>query len=206
MTNQDSSSAVYLRPLLTRNMRLRGMRCVYSARQPFRIATSTRPIHFRLEKGIQMKASTAIRRSALAGLMLLASGCASIQKGDPARSAEIKKFESKANVAQVYVCRKNTFAGAAIRPTIEVDSKPIGTIATGTYAYTEISAGTHTVVAKSPEHESKIDLSVSAGEKHFFETWIVPGVFVGRAIIEEVAPDAGQKCIGDAELVEPVRS
>jgi hypothetical protein len=153
-----------------------------------------------------MKVTTAFGAAALTGLTLLASGCASIQKGDPARSAEIKKFESKANIAQIYVCRKSTFAGAAIRPTIEVDAKSIGTIATGTYAYTEVNAGAHTVVAKSPEHESKIDLTASAGEKHFFETWIVPGVFVGRAIIEEVAPDAGKTCIGDAELVEAAGS
>jgi hypothetical protein len=133
----------------------------------------------------------------------LLTGCASVQKGDPARSAEIRKFGPKTDVAQIYVCRKPAFGGMAIRPIIEVDSKPIGTVATSTYAYAELQPGPHVIVAKSPEHESKIDFTVAVGEKKFFETWIVPGVFIGRALIEETQAEKGKECVSGADLVEP---
>ena len=135
----------------------------------------------------------------------LITGCASIQKGDPARSAEIKKYQSKEGMAQVYVCRSGSILGMAIMSKIEIDQIPIATIAASTYAYSEVKPGDHVIVAKSPEHESILKFKIAASEKKFFKTWIVPGVFAGRAIIDEMPIEDGKECIKDSELVEAVK-
>ena len=135
---------------------------------------------------------------------ILVTGCASIQKGDPVRSAEIKKFQSKEGMAQIYVCRSGSILGMAIMSKIEIDKVPLATIASSTYAYSELKSGDHVIVAKSPEHESVLNFKIGAGEKKFFKTWIVPGVFAGRAVIDELPIGDGKECIKDAELVEAV--
>lgn len=150
------------------------------------------------------RSSTIYVASVILATML--SGCASIQLGDPARSAEIKKFQPKTEVGQVYVCRNSTTFGLAIRPDIEIDNKPIATVARSTYAYAEVAPGSHTIVAKTLEHDSKMPFTIAAGEQRFFQTWISVGIFAGWGIIDEIKETDGRSCVTDGELVEVVRN
>ncbi|UCV15469.1 DUF2846 domain-containing protein [Quatrionicoccus australiensis] len=134
----------------------------------------------------------------------LTTGCASIQRGDPLRSAEIKKFNQKVDTAQIYVCRNGSIFGMGMRPHIEINNNPLATIATSTYAYTELPAGSYRIVAKTPEHESVMEIKLAGGEQKFFQTWVVPGVLAGRGVIDEIKAEEGKECVKNAELVEAV--
>ena len=138
---------------------------------------------------------------ALIGAFLF-TGCASVQMGDPARSAAIKKFETSAESGHVYVCRDGRTFGMAIRPDIELDGKTIATVARSTFAYAEVMPGDHTLIAKSMEHDSKVTFVVKPGERRFFQTWISMGVLSGWGLIEEIDETKGKACVTDGELVE----
>lgn len=122
--------------------------------------------------------------------------------GDPARSAELKKFEPKADVAQIYVCRNSKTMGMGIRPDVELDGKQIGIIPRSTYIYQELKPGSHTLVVKTLEHDSKFPFTIAAGEQKFFQTWISMGFLAGWGIIDEIDKTKGKECVADGELVE----
>lgn len=85
------------------------------------------------------------------------------------------------------------------------DGQPIGTVGRGNFAYTEVAPGNHTVVAKSPEHDSKMDFTVAAGEQKFFQTWISVGIMVGWGLIDNYSTMDGKKCVTEGELVEAAK-
>lgn len=146
-----------------------------------------------------------MRAMLIAGVMLAASGCASVQMGDPVRNTELKKFESKPDIGQIYVCRGGNMMGVGIRPDIILDGKPMATIARSTYAYQEVKPGTHTLVAKTLEHDSRMSFTIAAGEQKFFQTWISMGVLSGWGIIDEIDRGKGKECVAGGDLVEAVR-
>lgn len=137
--------------------------------------------------------------------VMVLSGCASVQMGDPARSAAIKNFEKVSDKAQIYVCRDGRTFGMAIRPDIELDGKIIATVARNTFAYSEVVPGNHTVVAKTMEHDSKLSFSVKPGEQRYFQTWISLGVLSGWGLIEEIDATKGKACVAEGDLVEVVK-
>ena len=148
-----------------------------------------------------MKSSISLALVAVAGALL--TGCGSVKLADPARSNELKQFAPNKGVGQVYVCRTSTFFGAAVRPTIEIDGKPVATIGRSTFGYTELPAGDHIIVAKTLEHDSKMPFTIAAGEQKFFQTWISMGVLAGWGLIDAFSTEDGKKCVTEAELVEP---
>ena len=135
-------------------------------------------------------------------VVMIASGCASIKLGDPVKGEEIKKFDRMSDKAQIYVCRDSRTFGLAIRPDIQLDGKDIGTVARSTFAYAEVPPGNHTLVAKTLEHDSKLPVSVMAGEQRFFQTWISVGVFAGWGLIDEIDAAKGKACVTEGEFVE----
>lgn len=146
-----------------------------------------------------------LRLLVLAGAAALA-GCASVPMGDPARSAELKKFTPNPAAGQIYVCRDDRFFGAAITPTVELNGKPVARLSRSNYFFAELPPGDHTVVIKTLEHESKFPFKIAAGQQQFFQTWISFGVIAGRGIIDTYTPEEGRKCVTASELVGPLEA
>ena len=146
-----------------------------------------------------------MRSLLIASIAIATSGCASVQMGDPARSAEIKTFKVKSDLAQVYLCRNGKTFGMAIRPDGELDGKAIGTLARNTYAYAEVAPGKHTIVVKTMEHDSTLSFNIAAGEQKFFQTWISLGVLSGWGLVDEIDQNVGKACVMDGELVEAAK-
>ncbi len=130
------------------------------------------------------------------------AGCGTVRLADSAQSAAIKAKGPSPDLGHIFVCR-NGMLGAAIRPTIELDGTPIAVIGKGTYSFTEVAPGSHTLVAKTPEHNSKLQFDIAAGEQKYFQTWVSMGVFVGWGIIDNFPPAEGKKCVSESDLVEP---
>lgn len=145
----------------------------------------------------------AYRLAAMASVVLL-TACQTVPMGDPARSAELKKFTANPNAGQIYVCRDSRFFGAAITATIELDGKPIGRLGRSNYVFAELPPGDHTVIAKTLEHDSKFPFKIAAGEQMYFTTWISFGVIAGRGIIDTLGPEEGRKCVTESELSGPL--
>jgi hypothetical protein len=146
-----------------------------------------------------------IRVGALVGTALL-TACQSVPMGDPARSAELKKFAPNPNAGQIYVCRDDRFFGAAITPTVELNGKPVARLARSNYFFAELPPGDHTVVIKTLEHDSKFPFKIAAGQQTFFSTWISFGIIAGRGIIDTVTTEEGKKCVSSSELVGPIEA
>jgi hypothetical protein len=130
------------------------------------------------------------------------AGCGTVRLADPAQSAAVKVKGPSPDFGQIFVCR-NGFLGASIRPMIELDGKPIAVIGKGTYSFTEVAPGSHTLVAKTSEHDSKLQFSIAAGEQKYFQTWISMGILTGWGIIDDFTPQEGKKCVSESDLVEP---
>lgn len=130
--------------------------------------------------------------------------CASVQMGDPARSEELKKFPAKADAGQIYVCRDNAFIGRAITPKLLLDGKEIANIRPQTFAYAEVTPGTHKLLSDTSEHNSVMDFTIKAGETKFFQSWISMGVLSGWGIIDEMDAAKAKECIAAGALVVAV--
>lgn len=130
------------------------------------------------------------------------SGCASVQMGDPGKNTELKKFQSKTDVAQIYVCRNSRTMGMGVRPDLELDGKPLARIARSTYAYAEVAPGEHLLVSKTLEHDSKMPFRIAAGEQKFFQSWISVGFVAGWGILDEIDAAKGKECVAEGDLVE----
>lgn len=131
-------------------------------------------------------------------------GCTSVLKGDPELDARVKRFEPKADLAQIYVCRNSrSFWGGAVQPTIYVDDQPIGDVGVSSYAYAEVPPGEHRLVAKTLEHESKMDvMTFKAGEQKFFSTFVTAGFLVSWGVIDEMTEADGRDCVKKGVLVK----
>ena len=143
---------------------------------------------------------------AISACAALFTGCATVTPGDPARGAELKRFQSNATVGQVYVCRGGSFMGAAITPTIELNGKALANLGRNSFYYAELPPGDHKIIAKTPEHDSVFPFKIAAGEQVFFQTWITIGVLVGRGVIDTMTAEEGKKCVSEASLVGPITS
>lgn len=89
-----------------------------------------------------------------------------------------------------------------IRPDVELDGKQVAIIPRSTYLYQEVKPGTHTLVVKTLEHDSKMPFTIAAGEQKFFQTWISMGILAGWGIIDEIDQATGKECVADGELLE----
>ena len=133
--------------------------------------------------------------------VLVLTACSTpVPLGDPARSARLKEFPVKPGVGQVYVCRDGRDYGKRVRTSIELDGRIIGEVSQSTFLYSEVPPGTHEVVAKSPEHDSRIKFDIAAGEQKFFQTWLSIGAFSLWAIAEEIDAAAGKACVSGGNL------
>lgn len=140
-------------------------------------------------------------------VLVLAACRTPVPLDDPARSAQLKGFSLKPAVGQIYVCRDGRNYGKRVHTSVEIDEKPIGEVSQSIFLYTEVAPGTHELVAKSPEHDSRITFEIAAGEQKFFQTWLSIGAFSLWAIAEEIDAAAGKTCVTEGNLaVSPNRN
>ena len=95
------------------------------------------------------------------------SGCATVQYGDKAIEASLKKLEPVPGKTSLYVCREDAaFFGAGNRATAIVNNNPIGTLKPNNFAHTLLDPGKHDVwVKRNPGGDSGVlSFNGTAGE------------------------------------------
>jgi hypothetical protein len=140
------------------------------------------------------------RLMSLVFIWLTLAGCSSVPLGDPVRSAELKRFEIKQGVGQVYICRGDGHRNGS-RLSVDLDGKPVTRLVGSTFFYVEVPPGKHEVAARSHEHDSIIPFSIAAGEQKFFQVWYTEGIIFLWAFVEERDVASGKACVEAGKLI-----
>jgi hypothetical protein len=94
---------------------------------------------------------------------------------------------------RVFVYRPQTI-GFGVKPNVKIDSKVVGTSEGRGFLYSDQLPGNHELsIATEWKHSS--NFNIAAGKPSFVQCTILPGVFVGHIISEQV--DAAK---GEAEI------
>lgn len=139
---------------------------------------------------------------AMATLISLVTGCASVNMEPPTVDIEHKKFlpppEGK---AALYIFRDSSIA-PAIKKTITVNGKVIGESATKVYFYQVIDPGTTTIATESEFSDNSLVFDAAAGTNYFIRQYIRFGVFVAGANLEMVDEYTGKIAVRKTKLAK----
>lgn len=137
-------------------------------------------------------------------VVLLLSGCASVEMASKADSAKAKEFNppSQGN-AGVYIYR-DSFVGKALKKDIWIDAKCVGESAPDVFFYTEVEGEkTHKVDTQSEFSPNTLELMFESGKNYFIRQFIKIGVFVGGAGVEQISEEQGKKDVAKLEMAKP---
>ena len=133
-------------------------------------------------------------------VLVLASGCASVQMASPEQDTAAKSFAVKPGKANIYVYRNETF-GAALKMPVALDGKQVGETASKTYFALEVNPGPHTVMSKT-ENESSVTLNAVAGRNYFLWQEVKMGLISGRSNLQEVDEATGKAGVAECKLIQ----
>lgn len=134
----------------------------------------------------------------------LLSGCASVPLESSTKATEMKELKAPSdNTAGIYVYRKDTFVGQALKKDVLIDGKCVGETARGVFFYKEVEGDKeHTLSTESEFSNNDIKFITNTGEFYFFEQQIKMGAFVGGAILTNVTKLEGRKQISKLKLAK----
>ncbi len=141
-------------------------------------------------------------------LMALASsffvGCASVPMEANDKSEKAKLFNAPSDgTSGIYVFRKDTPVGAALKKDVWIDGKCIGETAKGIFFYSEVDGGKdHTISTESEFSANDKTVKANAGELYFFQQYIKVGVFVGGANLEQFDAEQGKQEVSKLKLAK----
>jgi hypothetical protein len=135
------------------------------------------------------------------GVMLLMSGCAKVPMAPKEDSDEAKLFSKPSQgEAGLYVYRGSGL-GTALKKSIYVNSKCLGTSAPNVFFYKPIKGDEeHELATQSEFSPNKLKLKTQSGKNYFVRQYIKMGVFVGGANLEVVDEEQGKKAIQELEM------
>ncbi len=123
-----------------------------------------------------------------ATLLALASGCATGPK-----FAEVSDRISKRNpdTGRIYLYRTTTL-GAALKPQIKLNGKPIGKSVAKGFLYVDAEPGKYEIMT-STEVDRKLSLMLEKGQTRYVKFGVSMGFFVGHVYPELVESEAGMQ-------------
>ncbi len=137
-------------------------------------------------------------------VVVLLTGCASVEMASKAESAKAKEFNPPAQGnAGVYIYR-NSFMGRALKKDIWIDGKCIGESAPDVFFYTEVEGGkNYKVDTESEFSPNTLELMFEDGKNYFIRQFIKIGVFVGGAGLEQIDEEQGKTDVAKLEMAKP---
>ena len=133
-------------------------------------------------------------------VLVLASGCASVQMASSEQDTAAKSFAVKPDKANIYVYRNETM-GAALKMPVALDGKLMGDTASKTYLLLEVNPGSHTVVSKT-ENDSSVTLNTVAGRNYFLWQEVKMGLLMARSNLQEVDEATGKAGVAECKLIQ----
>lgn len=146
-----------------------------------------------------------IKSMAAIAVLALMTGCASVNMAPQQESSQAKQFDAPSEgMAGLYVFRKESPFGAALKKDIWVDGECIGESARGVFFYHPVEGGQEYEVATESEFSpNTLSLFAEAGNNYFVEQYIKMGAFVGGANLRLVDEEQGMEEVRKLEMARP---
>lgn len=124
----------------------------------------------------------------------LLTGCASVPMESIKYSNVAKYFLSPApEMSGIYVYRRYTIVGAALKKDVWIDYECIGESSRGTFFYHEVEGDKeHTISTEAEFSPNDLVVNTEKGKLYFIEQYIKPGVFGGRARLKQTSTKEGK--------------
>lgn len=136
--------------------------------------------------------------------MSLLSGCASVDMESIKDTNLAKQFNPPSpNKAGVYVYRKDSHFGAALKKDVWIDKKCIGETAKGVFFYHEVEGDKeHTISTESEFSANDLVIKMKSGMHYFVEQYLKFGFFVGGAGVEQKDENTGKKELAELNMAK----
>lgn len=143
-----------------------------------------------------------VKVAAAIGALAILTGCASVDMASQEASSAAKRFESpEEGQAGIYVFRKDSPVGGALKKDLWIDGECIGESAKGVFFYHQVEGDKeHEIATESEFSPNTLSLMTEANENYFIEQYLKMGVFVGGANLRQVDETAGKEAISNLDM------
>ncbi len=143
-----------------------------------------------------------IKTTAALALLAIMTGCASVNMAPQQESTAAKEFTyPDGGKAGVYVFRKDSPFGAALKKDIWINGECIGESARGVFFYHQVEGGKeHEIATESEFSPNTMALFAEAGNNYFVEQYIRMGAFVGGANLRQHDEESGMQEVSKLDL------
>lgn len=139
-----------------------------------------------------------IQRLALAALITLSFGCASVPMATPQKDSAAKAFATNPDLASVYIYR-NESIGAGVTMDVAIDGQPLGQTAAETFLYTELTPGKYTLTSEA-ENTDELILNLKAGQLYFIWQEVTWGWLYAQNELQTVDAPTGKRGVRQCKL------
>ncbi|MGV3627432.1 MAG: DUF2846 domain-containing protein [Betaproteobacteria bacterium] len=130
--------------------------------------------------------------------LLIMSGCATVQMGDPQMDAKLKAFTPLKDKASLYVYRNEMF-GAALTMLVMLDDKVMGQTGAKTYLHAELPPGKYRLTSGA-ENNFTLDFEAVAGKIYYVWQEVKMGLLRGRAELHMMDEKSGKAGVLESQL------
>ncbi|MGM0984311.1 MAG: DUF2846 domain-containing protein [Pseudomonadota bacterium] len=143
-----------------------------------------------------------LKTTAALAVLALMTGCASVDMAPLQDTTEAKQFDSpEEGAAGVYVFRKDSPFGAALKKDIWIDGECIGESARGVFFYHPVEGDKeHEVATESEFSPNTLELFTEEGNNYFIEQYMKIGAFVGGANLRLIDEEQGKEEVSKLEM------
>lgn len=138
--------------------------------------------------------------AALAALVVLVTGCASVPMASLDDDARAKNFAVAPGKASIYVYR-NESLGGAIPMTVTLNGKVAGQSGPQTYYLWEVEPGAHEV-GSIAENTSTLKLDTRPGQAYFIWQEVKMGLWMARTQLQQVDEATGRKGVAECKRAQ----
>jgi len=123
------------------------------------------------------------------------SGCSSVPMESSAHTKSAQSFNApSSDNSGIYVYRKDTIVGSALKKDVLIDGECVGETAKGVFFYHEVPADKdHIISTESEFSNNDLTIHTESGELYFIEQYLKMGLFVGGAGLKQVDKKVGEK-------------
>jgi hypothetical protein len=132
-------------------------------------------------------------------LLLLLSGCATVQTASIDQDAKAKDFLPIKNHASLYIYR-NENLGAAIPMTVTLNGKALGQTAAKTYFRLNLAPGKY-VIESHAENVSILPLTLEAEKNYFVWQEVKMGMWMARNMLQQTDETTARAGIMESKLI-----
>ncbi|MYL25117.1 DUF2846 domain-containing protein [Halomonas alkaliantarctica] len=145
-----------------------------------------------------------LKIAAAVSTLAILTGCASVDMAPQETSSAAKQFNSpEEGHAGIYVFRKDSPVGGALKKDIWINDECIGESAKGVFFYHQVEGDReHEIATESEFSPNTLTLMAEADKNYFIEQYLKMGVFVGGANLRQLDEAAGMKEVSKLDMAE----